>query len=165
MAQIISEIHSNWSHFFGNLQFSSNDFYKSVEDSLDQQDIPKISVKRVNLSEGGLFSSNREYLRVKRGPYIFDICAAPYGKGFFVSWWFGEEVSFFRAMLLKIPVLNVLIARTRTFKTYFQVDTFTMFKTCVHDSVTASLDTITNVKGVRGLSDVDRKYTDKRSQE
>ena len=33
-------------------------------------------------------SAKREYLRMQRGKYAFDICAAPFGNGFFVSWWF-----------------------------------------------------------------------------
>jgi hypothetical protein len=34
-----------------------------------------------------VFSAKREYLRVERGPFVFDICGAPFGTGFFVSSW------------------------------------------------------------------------------
>ena len=37
-----------------------------------------------------LASANRQYLRMHRGKHAFDICAAPFGNGFFVSWWLTE---------------------------------------------------------------------------
>jgi hypothetical protein len=43
--------------------------------------------QRVDWSEGGLLSAKREYLRATYGRYSFDICAAPFGKDFFFSWW------------------------------------------------------------------------------
>jgi hypothetical protein len=37
-----------------------------------------------------VLSVNREYLRIRRGPHAFDVCAAPFGTGFFVSSWFAR---------------------------------------------------------------------------
>lgn len=42
-------------------------------------------------AEAGMFSGKREYLRVTRGRFTFDICAAPYGTGFFFSWWLAKS--------------------------------------------------------------------------
>jgi hypothetical protein len=69
------------------LQASSLGFYASLEAALDRRRIPDISLWRVDWSEGGIFSAKREYLRVRRKDYLFDVCAAPFGSGFFVSWW------------------------------------------------------------------------------
>src|SRR5207302_6476924 len=46
-----------------------------------------------------------EYLRVLREKNVFDICGAPFGNGFFVSWWCGKM----RPSALG-PSLAVLIA-------------------------------------------------------
>ena len=41
--------------------------------------------------EGGLATAKREYLRIQRGSLVFDICGAPFGNGFFFSWWLARE--------------------------------------------------------------------------
>ncbi len=45
---------------------------------------------RVTFKEAGVVSAERIYLRVERKLLGFDICAAPFGTGFFFSWWQGE---------------------------------------------------------------------------
>ena len=52
--------------------------------------MPGVSTSRITYGEGGLLSPRREYLRVSRDQTVFDICAAPYAKGFFISSWQGE---------------------------------------------------------------------------
>lgn len=91
MAQPITKTTDNWLHDFLELKFSTQEFYSQVEASLSKREIPKMRTERINLNQAGIFSTRREYLRVKSGEQIFDICAAPYGNGFFVSWWYGEE--------------------------------------------------------------------------
>src|ERR1700741_4414187 len=86
-------IHSRWSCFFDGLQFSSKEFYELLQSSLQKRDIPKVNISNVEFSEGGLFSKRRKYLRVVRSQYYFDICAAPFGNGFFVSWWHVEDTT------------------------------------------------------------------------
>lgn len=60
-------------------------FYKSVEEALKERNVPGLDVSRVEFAEGGLLSAKREYLRLTRERQIFDICAAPFGTGFFFS--------------------------------------------------------------------------------
>jgi hypothetical protein len=86
------ETKSNWHHSFSNFQFSSQEFYQRVEESVKKHEIPNVSFSRVTHSQAGIFSSRREYLRISREEYIFDVCAAPFGTDFFVSWWLGESV-------------------------------------------------------------------------
>lgn len=54
-------------------------------------------MRRIALPEGTLLSSHRDYLRVTRGKYTFDLCAAPFGIDFFVSWWLVEQPAAFPA--------------------------------------------------------------------
>src|SRR4249919_1296994 len=91
MVQAPSIIISHWFNTIENFQASPMQFYASVEEAIKRRQIPFSSTERVEWHEGGIFSAQREYLRITRNDHIFDICGAPYGTGFFVSWWFGER--------------------------------------------------------------------------
>jgi uncharacterized YccA/Bax inhibitor family protein len=54
----------------------------------------------VDWKEGGLLSARREYLRVKRGKLSFDVCAAPFGTGFFFSSWLIELPAKYGVLIL-----------------------------------------------------------------
>jgi hypothetical protein len=81
---------SHWHQLIENFQGSSLAFYQSIEAGAQARAIPEIHNARIEHKEGGLASANRQYLRIHRGKHAFDICAAPFGTGFFVSWWFTE---------------------------------------------------------------------------
>lgn len=156
MPSHLSIIHSKWHHHFHNLQFSTQEFYTLVEVKLKEESIKGIHFERVSYTEGGLFSSKREYLRVSRKELIFDICAAPFGKGFFVSWWHGESVGFVKDLLGKIPVVGPVIVKVSSFKTFYQMDTEQMYKDVVKSCVQNAIEEITSSKGVKGLSELER---------
>ena len=80
-----TQLLSTWSQHFEGLNTSVVQFYESVESAVRKRRIPSVEFSRFNLKEGGLLSSSREYLRVKRGDLRYDICGAPFGNGFFVS--------------------------------------------------------------------------------
>jgi len=73
------------------MRFSSQEFYARVERALAARQIPNARVTRVDWKEGGMLTARREYLRIKRERFVFDVCAAPFGTGFFVSVWCGER--------------------------------------------------------------------------
>ena len=76
---------SHWAKLFYDLQVSPREFYSCVEEAIHSRQIPDAKNCRVDWEEGGIVSANREYLRIERGELAFDICAAPFGSGFFVS--------------------------------------------------------------------------------
>ncbi len=159
MAAQVTNILSKWHHLINDMQHSTQDFYQSAEEVIKKREMPDIKISRVTYGQGGLFSAKREYLRVSRKEYIFDICAAPFGTGFFVSWWLGEtEGGFIRQLLLKIPFIGPLLAKVRTMKTYYQMDTENMFKESVNACVLEAVDTITTKKGKRAPSVEERAY-------
>jgi hypothetical protein len=82
-----ADVISHWHHPIENFQTSPLEFYAAVEQALQPRQIPDISTSRVDWKEGGLLSARREYLRVQRGKLAFDVCAAPFGTGFFFSSW------------------------------------------------------------------------------
>ena len=76
---------SHWHHSIPNLQESPQKFYNALVETISECNIPGIDISRIDYREGGVFSAKRLYLRVRRKEYIFDICAAPFGSGFFFS--------------------------------------------------------------------------------
>ncbi len=145
---------SNWHHHFDGLKFSSQEFYLRAEIAIKDKEIPGVSFSRVTYSQGGIFSAKREYLRVSRNEYVFDICAAPFGTDFFVSWWLGEKDDDF---ISKIPVLNTILGKNPKMKSYYQLDTEAMFRGSVHTGVLEAIDQLTDAKGIRLLSELERK--------
>lgn len=148
---------SNWNNLLESFQASPKQFYDSVADAVRRREIPDCKLSRVSLSEGGIFSSSREYLRVTRKDFKFDICASPFGKGFFVSWWLLAEVSGFVAWLSSIPIIGVIFQRLVKPPTCYQLDTAYMFQSAVHASVLEVVDNMTKPQGIRALSESDRK--------
>jgi hypothetical protein len=61
-----------------------------VAGAIQRREIPGATTSKVLWSEAGALSADREYFRVTRGRLVFDVCAAPFGKGFFFSWWLAE---------------------------------------------------------------------------
>ena len=106
---------SHWHTLVDGFNTSSLDFYTAVEESVKAREVPDAKFSRVEFKEGGFASAKREYLRVERGNVAFDIGAAPYGKGFFFSWWLsrlGPEhpflylLGFLAAVFIGTPILS-----------------------------------------------------------
>ncbi len=121
----------------------------------DRWKLPDVQVSRVAHREGGLLSAKREYLRVCRKELIVDICAAPFGPNvFFVSWWLGKMPDSFLATL---PVVGWIIKHFVNPLTYYKLDTALMFQESVHAALLEILDGAIKAKGLRALSEMDRK--------
>jgi hypothetical protein len=76
------------SHLFTPLaefSYSPQEFYQAIERELDARKVPGLKRSRVNFHEGGMLSDKRVYLRLARERYAFDVCAAPFGVGYFFS--------------------------------------------------------------------------------
>ncbi len=146
MAKKVPLVFSHWYHLTENLQESALTFYGAVEEAVKRRQLTDVKISRVDYREGGILSAKREYLRLQRKNLIFDICSAPFGTGFFVSWWLGEPVGFLRSLPFFRPVL-----------TYYRLDTALMFQESVSSAVMEVLDGITKAKGLRELSEAERK--------
>lgn len=148
---------SHWYKLIEGLDHSSQDFYKALEDNIKNRKIPEIGDMRiVNLSQGGIFSGKRDYLRVYRGEYTFDVCAAPFGTGFFVSSWLYYQPGCL-GTLADIPPFSFAIQRYIRPMTYYRHDTMLMFQTAVQSAVHEMVDSIATAKGLRALTELERK--------
>lgn len=152
------EVFSHWNTMIDGLDASPQEFMDALEENIKKREIPHTKQKRYMWKEGGIFSGNREYLRVKRKDYTFDICGAPFASGFFVSWWMiGQKTGFFKRLMLSIPLLGRIFGALFTPMTYYQIDTTMMFRNLVHTAVLEVIDEMTNAKSVRGPTDIDRR--------
>ena len=70
---------------YPNFSYSPQEFYALVRKNLDDQKVPGLEADQVMMRQGGAFSAERLYLRFRRERLVFEICAAPFGTGFFVS--------------------------------------------------------------------------------
>jgi len=146
----------HWSHHFADLQMSSREFYDQINEIITAMNEQHIKTKYITYSEGGFITSNRTYLRVSRGDILFDICAAPFGNGFFVSWWQADR-DFFKRFLLAIPLLGKVFERAFYPNTYYRIDTQDMFQTSIHTILLSAIDALVIAKGLRGLTELERK--------
>jgi hypothetical protein len=155
-----NEVLSHWYQLISGMQHSTNAFYDAIDKALHSQKLSDVKTERVEIAEGGVFSGKREYLQVRRKEHVFHICAAPYGDGFFVSWWLGEVRSGLFAFLSSIPYLGfifrLLAAATKPL-TYYRIDTALMFQSVTHSAVLEVLDQKINQGGLRALMGEERK--------
>ena len=199
---------ANWAHLYEGLQASTVDFYALVEAAVAKRSIPDSAIERIEYSEGGALSDKRQYLRVRRRRDVFDICGAPFGDGFFFSWWLAElrpslpsaaavfvvfcylavigsfmqSVGYFAGpvlllsliplglfgmsrfgnqdtddFIMSLPLLGAFYRRFFHPITYYRIDTSEMFQQAVRTAVMEVIDQVTAAKGIRALTEFERK--------
>jgi len=104
-----AEVLSHWYALIPGFTTSTKDFYEAVEKELKDREVPGLEMSRVEFSEGGLLSGKREYLRMTRERLVFDVCAAPFGKAYFVSCRFAEIPSVIKLWQLAILLIAFLV--------------------------------------------------------
>ncbi len=157
MAKQAPIIRSHWHQSIPCLQESPQKFYNNLVEAILQRNIPGIDISRIDYREGGVFSAKRLYLRVQRKEHIFDICAAPFGSGFFFSWWRGEKIGLFWCLVMLIPFLGIPLMTIFRPETYFRHDTGLMFQDSIASAVLEVIDGITKANGLRPLTELERK--------
>jgi len=165
MTRKIVAVLSHWHKLFEGMQASPQQIYSQIEEAINKREIPDVKISRISYPEAGALSARREYLRVQRMDYIFDICAAPFGTGFFFSWWLGEPRRLLRLiiwilLILFLPIVGLIIVIfwwISLRKTYYRLDTALMFQDSVHSAVLEIIDQATEGKGVRAMSELERK--------
>lgn len=101
---------SHWYLLIEDFETSALEFYTAVEEALRERQVPDITLSRVSWQEGGVATAKREYLRIERSRLAFDVCAAPFGNGYFFSWWLSRIPQQFGVILLGLVLFGSLIA-------------------------------------------------------
>lgn len=152
-------IQGRWQTFLDGLQLPAMEFYASVKAGLLERQIPNVSLSEESFLERHILSAKRYYLRVSKHEYIYYIGITPYGTGTFISSWqcVKEET-----VMNHIPVISKLLGLDRKRKTFYQMDTETMFRSLVHATVIETVSTLSEAKGYRGLTELEKQFTELR---
>lgn len=153
----VSNVLSHWSHFFQSFAMSSDLFYGELEKTLKAHEMPNASISRTTHKEGGILSAAREYLRIKHGDIVFDVCSSPFGRDFFISWWLYETAGTMRTMLRNTKVGDFMNERASK-RTFYQIDEEDMFRSCVHDCILETINKVTEGKGIMQLTDAQKEF-------
>jgi hypothetical protein len=147
-----TQVLSHWHTLVDDFNTSALEFYSSVEGALAERKLPDLKVRRVDWKEGGIFSAKREYLQISMGRLSYDICASPYGTGYFFSSWM--------AVKEPIPILDWILGFFgKRAVTYYTLDTRLMFQESVHRALTESISSIRIAQGLRALSADETRLT------
>ncbi|GMW03100.1 MAG: hypothetical protein AMXMBFR84_42360 [Candidatus Hydrogenedentota bacterium] len=153
----LDDVISHWDCLLEGFHCSTQQFYDVVEQAIAKRKIPDTQVSRVELYESGFLSAKRLYLRVWRKNHFFDICGAPFGNSFFFSWWLSEPPIGCFGICLALPLLDKIAWVFAPRMTYFKYDTALMFQESVHSAVLEVVDHVSKTKGIRALSEGERK--------
>jgi len=154
-----TEVISHWNTLIDNFQTSPQQFYGALSQAIEKRQIPNAKLGTKFWHESHLLSAQREYLTISSGPdFYFAVCAAPYGTGFFISWWLLQPPDGCLIEILRlIPFFGALAEALAKPWTYYRIDTATMFQTVTHSAVLEVIDSITSTQGLKGLPDGERK--------
>jgi hypothetical protein len=123
----VETIHDHGYELFTNLQLSTREFYKLLEDMIADFKYPDVKCQTEELKEGGVFSAKRQYLSINWGRHKFLVCASPFGKSFFISWWHQEGANTDASIASKFGALGKAVAGNMESKTFFEIDNQIMF--------------------------------------
>ncbi|HYD21167.1 MAG TPA: hypothetical protein VEB40_06830 [Flavipsychrobacter sp.] len=153
-------LRSAWYHLFEEQSFSSKDFYKSVTAKIEAKGIKGAQIDMISYGEEWFLSGKRIYLQILRDDSLFLVCAAPFGPDFFVSYRSGEPFDRWRSVFIHLPFVGKYLERAYTHRTFFQIDTDTMFRELVHQCVLKTIDELTSASGIRQLSEPERRLVE-----
>jgi hypothetical protein len=97
MRSFETPVFAHWHKLVENFETSPLEFYEAVEAAVRKKEIPELRCSRVEYRESGILSAVRIYHRVQRKKLAFDVCAAPFGNGFFFSSWLTEPKKSYKA--------------------------------------------------------------------
>ena len=140
-------IHTHGYQHFDNLQLSALDFYKTLNGIIKEYQFPGVECGLEELKEGGLMSAKRQYFSVSWKRHKFLVCASPFGRSFFISWWHQEGANTGANIAGKFGMLGRAVANNMENKTLFQIDNELMFVSCMNGIIQAAIDKVRADKG------------------
>ena len=128
-------------HHFEDVQLSAREFYATLRKLIAEHQFPSVECGVVTFADGGLFSSRREYLEVRYRSYRYYICAAPFGRNFFISWWLKEHESSWDRF-------RRLIEGVKS-ESFYEVDTQQIFTSSITALIKALIQRVESERGFR----------------
>lgn len=110
MRSLKTPVFAHWHKVVENFETSPLEFYEAVEAAVRKREIPELRCSRIECHESGILSAVRIYHRTERKKLAFDVCAAPFGNGFFFSSWLTEPKKLYRAAGFLLVLLCLAFA-------------------------------------------------------
>ena len=154
------DVLGHWNHAEEGVKLSSNEFYAEVERRISEHQLKDVAIERVKFPEGSIFSAKREYLQVTRKDFVFHVCAAPFGNGCFVSWWFSSYLDEVYSFLMRIPFIGWFfrwLYRLFRRETFYRHDTASMFQSITKVAVDDAFGSLLTAQAHRPLSEEELK--------
>jgi len=152
------QYHSHWSYLIPDFKYSTEEFYEKLKKGVVQNKIDKCQSRVVMEKEGNAFSASRKYFKISWKEYDFYMCAAPFGNGFFLSWWLFYKFRKREIIVASIPFLGPALLQKFFPVTMYRLDTAIMFMEYCHEVMLSEVDSITETSGIR-LAEESRKPT------
>jgi len=144
-----SSVQAHSSQHFEDLQLSSREFYKLLQSMIDEYQYPDVTCTPTTLNESGLFSSRREYLRISRQRHHFYVCASPFGRSFFISWWLKEDANRAANVAERVGWFGRVLSQRLESKTYYELDSELMFTSSINSIIKMAVEKVKADKGFR----------------
>lgn len=130
-------------------KYGTQEFYSLVSERIRGYAVPGLEISRISYPQGSVFSANREYLRISRKNLVFDICAAPFGKQFFVSFHMGNTKDILHGLILCIPFIGKRVAHAIYRPTFYRSDVEALYRETVSYCIRECIEEYTTSKGFR----------------
>lgn len=143
----VDTIHDHGYELFENLQLSANEFYTTLGNMIREYQYPDVECRVEELKEGGWLSAKRQYYTIAWNRHKFLVCASPFGKSFFISWWHQEDANRGASLAANFGRLGKAMAGSMESKTFFEVDSQIMFINCITAIIKAAINRVKADKG------------------
>jgi hypothetical protein len=143
----VDTIHTHGYQHFESLQLSAQEFYTTLQNIIKEYQYPDVQYGVEELKEGGMFSAKRKYFTINWQRHKYLVCASPFGKSFFISWWHQEGANTGANIASKFGALGKAVANNMENKTLFEIDTTLMFVSCMNGIIQAAIDKVKADKG------------------
>lgn len=160
---------SNWNHWVESMPYTPQEFFQAIQEKLQTMQIEEVKIELITHHAGKL--GKRLYLRIKHLKTSIDVGAAPYGNGFFVSYWVTKRESgsvvanIYRGLAklfgyLPLPFIpqifyrilnNWADAAEKAHQTFYTYDDLYMFQQAVHRAIMYVINDASATQGKRQM--------------
>ena len=143
-------VHHNWVTSLIGEKFSTEEFYKTLASYIQKLDMPDVKMNTITFPTRNALSEKQLYLRILRKDDVYDVCAAPFGSGCFISFWFAEPRKRLKEIAAHIPKVASVMDEFEK-KTRYEIDTAAVFRRWVEDAIEETINEFNTDKGIRIL--------------
>lgn len=141
-----------------NIPLSTQEFYTSIEEIIQREEIQSLRAYRVTHFESGLFSARRESLRIKRKKAVIEICGFLFGQGFYIACRRGRVPSLHKKLFPpEKSKLGKFLDSILSINTFYSNDSEEAFDSMVILSVETVVEFMAKGRGIRSIGE-SKKY-------